>query len=418
MADQARPVALTARAKARFWSRGDLPLNGNGSMRVASPATRDTRRPSLAASPEPAGGEWRTDLRAAAMPWLVSRLLVGIGALVALIASDRLVSDRPVPLDQALLAWDGAGYRDIAAHGYRSLPPSGLRFFPLFPIAGRLAAFGSDRFAGAGLVIVANIAAFVAMALVFRLVRREFGERLAPVVPWVMALYPASFVLVLGYSESLLLVTSLSCFLALRQKQWWWAALAGALAATCRPLGVVLVLPALIEAARDWRTTGRRELAGRFAAVVAPAAGLAAFLIYAHSVAGKWFTPLRAQESFRGDLVEPVTRLGQALGDLFSSEKLGDGLHAPFAIGLVILTVLALRRLPLSYAAYSAVLVVLSISAENLNSLERYGLNAFPLLIVAAMVANRLRLTQAMLTASAGLLVALTTLAYLGAYVP
>ena len=352
------------------------------------------------------------------MPWLVSRLLVGIGALVALIASDRLVSDRPVPLDQALLAWDGAGYRDIAAHGYHSLPPSGLRFFPLFPIAGRLAAFGSARFAGAGLVIVANIAALVAMVLVYRLARREFGERVASVVPWVVALYPASFVLVLGYSESLLLVTSLSCFLALRQKRWWWAALAGVLAALCRPLGVLLVLPALIEAARDWRSAGRRELVGRLAAVVAPAVGLSAFLIYARSVAGEWFTPLRAQETFRGDLVEPVTRLGQAVGDLFSSERLGDGLHAPFAIGLVILTVLALRRLPLSYAAYSAALVVLSISAENLNSLERYGLNAFPLLMVAAMVANRLRLTQAMLTASAGLLVALTTLAYLGAYVP
>ncbi len=365
-----------------------------------------------------AWSNWRTDLRAALVPWLVSRVLVGVGAMTAVIAADRLIADRPVPLDQGLLAWDGAAYRDIAAHGYRSLPASGMRFFPLFPLVGRVVAFGSARFAGAGLVVVANVAALVALALLHRLVRLEFGPRHAALAPWLLALYPAAFVLVLGYSESLLLVAALACFLAIRQRRWGWAALAGALAAACRPLGVVLVVPVLIEASRNWRRADRHERVARVGAVLAPLAALAAYFAYAHSITGGWLTPLRAQDTFRGDFVEPLGRLARAVGDMFSFERLGDGLHAPFAVALVVLVVLAVRWLPLAYSAYSAAIVVLSLSAENLNSIERYGLNAFPLIIVVTMLANRFKLTQVVLTATAGVLVALTTLAYIGAYVP
>ena len=114
----ARARRGVGRAMARATSRS--PLDG-------APVRRIDRAPAPARAT--AAGEWLTALRAAMAPWLVSRALVAVGALTAVIAADRLVSDRPVPLDQGLLAWDGAAYRDIAAHGYGSLPPSGLRFY-------------------------------------------------------------------------------------------------------------------------------------------------------------------------------------------------------------------------------------------------------------------------------------------------
>src|SRR5262249_9679306 len=137
---------------------------------------------------------WWDDIRTALLPWLVSRLLVGVGMVTAFVAADRLTTTRPVQLQQGLLAWDGGAYRDIAAYGYHALPPSGLRFFPLFPLAGRVVALGHDRWAGAGVVVVANVAALVALVLIHRLVRDEVGEGPAAAAPWVLALYPASFV--------------------------------------------------------------------------------------------------------------------------------------------------------------------------------------------------------------------------------
>src|SRR5688500_7443580 len=73
----------------------------------------------------------RRDLRAAAIPWLVSRVLVGGALAIARYGFGELKGvERPVQLDQGLFAWDAAHYRAIAEHGYGAAE-AGLRFFPL-----------------------------------------------------------------------------------------------------------------------------------------------------------------------------------------------------------------------------------------------------------------------------------------------
>ena len=72
---------------------------------------------------------------------------------------------------------------------------------------------------------------------------------------------------------------------------------------------------------------------------------------------------------------------------------------------------------------YSAVAVLVALDSENLNSVERYGLNAVPLLILAGGVVRRAGQRWRWVPgATAGLasvaLVALTTLAWAGEYVP
>ena len=73
-----------------------------------------------------------------------------------------------------LFAWDGAWYADIASHGYGALSRDALRFFPGFPLLGRLVGIvAGDRVA---LVVIANVAALVAAMLLYRLVRWERGD--------------------------------------------------------------------------------------------------------------------------------------------------------------------------------------------------------------------------------------------------
>ena len=50
----------------------------------------------------------------------------------------------------------------------------------------------------------------------------------------------------------------------------------------------------------------------------------------------------------------------------------------------MVLTVLVCRRWPLSYAAFTVVVVLSAVTSNNLDSMERYALFAFPLLIAAA----------------------------------
>ena len=70
---------------------------------------------------------------------------------------------------------------------------------------------------GPALVLLANAAALAATALLYLLARRETGRRgRARRTIWILSLLPASFVLVMGYAESVLLLLAVGCFLALR----------------------------------------------------------------------------------------------------------------------------------------------------------------------------------------------------------
>jgi hypothetical protein len=227
------------------------------------------------------------------------------------------------------------------------------------------------------------------------------------------------FALVLAFSEPLMVAAVVATFLLLRHRSWLAAGVAGFLAALSRPFGVLLAVSALIEAVKHWPRAERRERATMVAAVAGPLAGLGAFLLYAQlALPGGWSSPLDAQRPLRGDFVEPITRTVRALGQLVDLGPTLDGLHAPFALILLALVVVGFRVLPLSQAVYCLLVVVVALSADNLNSLERYGLNAVPLILVAAVVVRRLHIAQAVVVVSAGLFVAMCTLAFLGRYVP
>ena len=91
---------------------------------------------------------------AALPPWIVARILVALGMVTGAVLYDGAETD---PLRQGLWAWDGAFYRDIADHGYQAVALEGLRFFPLYPLLGRVGnLFGSTDVA---LLVVTNASA-------------------------------------------------------------------------------------------------------------------------------------------------------------------------------------------------------------------------------------------------------------------
>ena len=192
--------------------------------------------------------------------------------------------------------------------------------------------------------------------------------------------------------------------------------MAGFLAGLTRPTGVFLALAAVVEVVRDRRRLAARDLAGRVAAVVAPLAGTATYLWWVGREFGNWRLPLTIQNDLRGNGVNPILRIAEAASDLVHLDK--HGLHFPFAIALVVLTVVVFRRLPASYGVYSAAIVVTSLAASNLNSIERYGLNAFPLVIALAMLVPSRGAERVTAVICGAGFVGLCTLAFLSVYVP
>jgi len=167
------------------------------------------------------------------------------------------------------------------------------------------------------------------------------------------------------------------------------------------------------------RGAGARTWAAWGAAVAGPVLGLLAFLVWSWRRYGDFLLPLRVQTkaSHRGQVVDPFTAVWHEASGLFHGH-VGSALHVPWAVAFVALAVIAFRRWPASYGAFGAAVLAVALTSKNLDSLERYGLGAFPLVLALTSVLFETWLERAWLSLSAAALEAYALLALLNAYVP
>lgn len=353
--------------------------------------------------------------RTVLVPYVVSRVVV-VGALLTIrhVISVQHFAE-PVQTRDGLLAWDGAWYRDIARHGYDVVHArEGLRFFPLFPLLARLVAVAPGVSAGAGVVIVANVFAFVLGMVVYQLAMHERADAaLARRAVWLLYLVPPAYVLVLGYAEALFMTAAALVLLTLRQRRWWIAAVAGFAAGLTRPVGALLAVPAAIEGVqqRDARA---------LAPAAAPVAGMLAYLLYANSKAHDFLAPLRLQQDAvrRGAWVDPFRAVAHNVHELFSGDHVSAGIHVISALVFAGLLIQLARRWPLSFTVYAAVSLFVALSSKNLDSLERYGLATVPFVLAGADLLRSDERERVVLTLAAAGLIAAAILAFTGVLVP
>jgi hypothetical protein len=360
----------------------------------------------------------RRDLRIAVVPWLIGRVLVvGALALSRELYSQIGAPPRPVPLGQGLFAWDAAFYRDIAEHGYRAVGEASLRFFPLVPMLARGLGWLLFDHVAVALIVVVNASALLFGALLHRLALRETADAgVARRAAWFAALFPAAAVLVLGYAESTAMMLGVAMFLALRSRRFGWAAGFGLLAGLSRPVGVLLMIPALVEAARGWRNAPARDRVERSGAVVAPALGALVYLAWVGLEFGDAWKPLALQNraTLRGGFQDPFTRTIDAVGDLVGGDRFGSGFHIVWAVLFAALLLVLARRMPGSYSLYAAATLVLGLSAHNLDSFERYCMSTFPFLLGLALVTGKEEVDRGVVVLAGAGLVGYAVLAFLG----
>lgn len=383
---------------------------------------------SSAADTEPAGADvgtgpgpdWWDDARSVLPAWITARLLVALAYVLAAAIADHYVAGGRAPAwRDGLFAWDGTWYRAIALHGYHELPLESVRFFPGYPLFGRpFSGLGSSA-TGLALLVVANVASFAFAVGLRRLTRDETGdEAWAERAGWLAALFPAAFVLSWAYAEPLFLLALVVAIGAARRGRWHWVVPAALVAGFTRPLGVVLAAALAVEVVRSWKGLTRPVRFVALAAVSAPVLATAAYLAWIGRTFGDWQLPFRVQQQLRGEDLDVLGRLARGVGDLFGAERFGDGLHTPFALVFVALAVVVARRLPASYTVLTAGMLLAALAADNLNSLERYGLNAFPLLVALAALLGTVRRERLALAVCGNGLLALAALAWLNVYVP
>jgi len=199
------------------------------------------------------------------------------------------------------------------------------------------------------------------------------------------------------------------------------AAAAGAVGGVVRPIGLLLVAPVVIEAVRT-RSAARSPgaVVARLAAVAAPVVGAGAYLVWVQATFGDAWLPFRVQDQpgHRGPVTLPFAAMWHDVTAVVHGHHLGSALHVPWVLVYALLLVVAFRRLPLSYAAFAATVLAVSVVSSNLDSFERYALSAFPLVIAASTLTSRRGVERVVLVVAALGMVGYAYLAFIGVSVP
>ena len=329
--------------------------------------------------------------------FLFSRVVVALGLVFSQkylpIASD-VWSAGPLWYHQ-LLQWDSEWYFKIATEGYRFTDDPTIEqtivFYPLYPMLARGLAAISGLTPSDALLLVANVAGFSAVVVLFKLVREEFGDRLALTTTALLSFFPTSVLLSAGYTEPLELLFIVLFFLALKRKHYVLAAVFAGLAVADRSTGIVL-LPVLL--CEMWLNRDQKPfLRLLLPCVLLATSGLWLFMIYLWSSFGNPLVFSHGQEAFHQG-TSMITRLVAALKlEPFTRMILNDwnpwGQDSWFTLLFIGLIAVGWFRLQVSWALFAMgvfLLPYLTLSGgpAGFVSMGRFSLVSFPLFVVMA----------------------------------
>jgi hypothetical protein len=290
--------------------------------------------------------------------------------------------------------WDAPHYLDIARMGYvtEGVEARWIVFYPLYPWLVRAATFVvRDDIAGA--FLVSALASVAAGLLLYRLARLDEDESIARASVFFMFVFPTSYFLHIGYTESLFIALALATMLAARTRRWPLAGALGALACMTRVNGLAL-LPALAFEAWDEYRAGGRVVRARWLWALLPSAGFGVYLLVNWTVEGHPFAFTRAlDEYWHKAFAWPWDAIAEAW-KMSLGAKPSDALVVgwqEFFFGLLglALTIWAWLRMRASYAAWMTFNWLLWTCAKFMLSVPRYTLVLFPAYIIFARASAR-----------------------------
>ena len=308
---------------------------------------------------------------------------------------------------EAWARYDACWYLVIAEKGYRA--PVGQKtadmranFFPLFPalISAVLPVVHEPMLAG---LIVSNTSFLIFLVVLWQLVRIDWSASVATKTLWIYLLFPTAFFLSGAYSESVLMAITAGALLAARRGHWGLAGVLAGAATLARFVGVVSIVPVVIEYAVAYRSERSasgdvRLSAADLARVLVPTAvAVTGYLVFAGRTFGNPLATFASQALFRGPIAPPW----QPFIDVWSA---GISLHSYdtsiIDASLAAVAVLSLpwiyARVRFSYLCYALLIVLIPLSG-SLVSFTRMLLPSFPHAILLAQFVDRRRVTTPVL---------------------
>jgi hypothetical protein len=180
------------------------------------------------------------DRRVIVLIFVIKAIILIFGVVVFLM----IHGEPPTGILSIWTRWDAEQYIAIARDGYQATVAQrfSLVFYPLFPWLTRFVALAVRDYP-ASAILVSTFASIAAGLLLRQLVRLDFSDHIANKAVWFLFIFPTSYFLHIGYTESLFLALATGSFLTARRERWWLAGVLGAMACLTRANGVILIPP-------------------------------------------------------------------------------------------------------------------------------------------------------------------------------
>ncbi len=298
--------------------------------------------------------------------------------------------------------WDASNYIRIAQFGYQSIYDTA--FFPLFPLLIHALAFpfhsGGYLLAG---MLISNLALIGTLYIFYQIALDFGGEQIARRSLLYLCIFPTAFFFFTAYNESLFLLLTSGAFLALRRQRWWLAGILGLLATLTRSAGIILFVPYCYEVwlsldslhtLKDITLAIRRILPS-----VCIPLGLLLYSLYCWHITGYPLAFASVQSHWGRALAWPWEGTIKTIGEIFwlpfgSFYQVHDLIDLSATIGFLVLTVFVWRKMRISYALWTTLLVLYVLLSPGINTIDplvsnqRFILEMFPLFITLAILGN------------------------------
>ena len=298
--------------------------------------------------------------------------------------------------------YDGSGYLDVAKNGYNDVFYEGngnYHWYPLYPILIKIFSYIFGY--GWSAFLVANILSFIAIYLLFKLIREEFNVDIARKSVFFLLFFPTAYFFTVMYSESLFLVLILGMFLLARRGRWGYVGVLGFLACLTRIYGLVMFFPMLYMYLDQKKAIKLRPLKVHWKKIrpdvlylfLIPL-GIAALLGYMYLLTGDFLIQFKMIDKIFGDSLSfPGFNLIRTFFQMFSATSLVTLFYLFYSVVFGIIFILAIifsfQFLPLHYAIYMLFYGLLAFSHSGIFANSRYYLMMFPAFVILAQLQKK-----------------------------
>lgn len=295
--------------------------------------------------------------------------------------------------------WDAGWYFTIVKEGYRMVENvytvSNLAFFPVYPLLVRLitGAFPSDLVTDELLVsvgvILSNLFLIGSLALMYKISSNIFkNKKIAIRANWLLLTFPKAFFLSSFYSESTFLFLSLLTIWLAKKRRWFWACLAGAVAATTRSVGLIIALPLIWEylESKKWQLKKIDFSILWFGLVPV---GVLVFFSYLYYLTGDFLAAIKVQSAWGRQITGPVISFLKPTGYWPFVTALDRIVMLGVVIGSLKMALGSIKPLiPLGF--YSLLIILPPLFTGTLDSVSRYALVAFPVFMYLSYLVEKI----------------------------